>query len=986
MHPLLARQLKNAGITLDALPPEMAKFALAVGDAYEEIDADRQLSERSSELTSHELFERNRELTARNRELDALRQAGLDCIITMDHDGLIREFNPAAEHTFGYRREEVLGRRMSEVVVAPRFRERHEQGLSRYLTNGEGPVLGTRIEVVAIRSDGTEFPVELAISVVRTEGKPLFVAYLREISDRKSAEEESRRAEKLAIVASRTDNAVIITDIDGRIEWVNDGFTRISGYTIEEVMGKKPGVLLQGPETDPATVQYMRDQLDQGMGFKVEVLNYSKTGRKYWLAIEVQPICDAAGMLRNFMAIESDISERKRVEQELQQAKEQAEAASRSKSEFLANMSHEIRTPLNGVTGMTDLLLGTDLQPHQRRYVQVAKSSADSLLVVINQILDFSKIEAGKLELEAIDFELRPIIEEVAEMLAYRAASKGLELAYWIDPKAPTSLHGDPARLRQVLINLVNNAVKFTHKGEVVVRVAAESSDDDRAQLRFSVVDTGMGIPAERRDRLFKAFSQLDASTTRKFGGTGLGLAICKQVVELMGGDIGVESMEGKGSTFWFTAPFARRNAGTAAPTPLDLKGLRAMAIDDNAAVRTILCEQLVAWGLRAEGAADSEEALRQLRQAAAEGTPYSIALIDAGSPARAGLQLIGTIRGDDALSRTAMVLMTTLESPVPPDEVKAAGICDAITKPLRQSQLFDAVIRAAAAWRGETPPQLANDAAPARQPNALRPARILLAEDNEVNQLVASEILTRSGFECDVVGDGRRAVEAASQQQYDAILMDCQMPHMDGFQATAEIRSREKQQSGGGPKRRVPIIALTANALKGDREQCLAAGMTDYLSKPLDPRLLVATLNKLLGRSPSPAARASDAAPTPQERPMDLDALLVRCMGDAEFRGRLLAKFPDQVTGCLQKINEALSARDATSLARAAHGLKGTAANLSAPAVQRVAAEIEALGKAGSLSEAERLIETLRTEVDRCLAFVRRPQGVTMLTEESTI
>ena len=985
MHPLLARQLKNAGIALDALPLEMGRFVMAVGAAYEEIDADRQLSERSLELTSQELFARNRELTTRNRELDALRQAGLDCIITMDHEGQIREFNPAAEQTFGYRREEVIGRKMADVVFPPLHRDAHARGLARYLTCGEEPALGTRVEVVAGRRDGSEFPVELAISVVRTESKPLFVAYIREISDRKRAEAESRRAEKLAIVASRTDNAVIITDIDGRIEWVNDGFTRISGYSIDEVMGKKPGSLLQGPETDPATVLYIREQLNKGEGFKVEILNYSKTGRKYWLAIEVQPICDAAGMLRNFMAIESDITERKRVEHELQQAKEQAEAASRSKSEFLANMSHEIRTPLNGVTGMTDLLLGTDLQPHQRRYVQVAKSSADSLLVVINQILDFSKIEAGKLELETIDFELRPIIEEVAEMLAYRAASKGLELAYWIDPKTPTSLRGDPARLRQVLINLVNNAVKFTHKGEVVVRVAPESTSAGQTKLRFSVIDTGTGIAPERRDRLFKAFSQVDASTTRKFGGTGLGLAICKQVIELMGGNIAAESTEGKGSTFWFTASFAHRQAGVAPSTPVDLKGLRALAIDDNAAVRTILCEQLGAWGLRAEGAADSEEALRLLRAAAASGKPFSIALLDAGSPARAGLQLIGTIRGDDVLTRTAMVLMTTLESPVPPDEVKAAGVCDAVTKPLRQSQLFDAVIRAAATWRGETLPQT-SEAAPARQPSALRPARILLAEDNEVNQLVASEILTRSGFECDVVGDGRRAVEAASQQQYDAILMDCQMPHMDGFKATAEIRALEASQRGTGPKRRVPIIALTANALKGDREQCIAAGMTDYISKPLDPRLLIATLNKLLGRDPAPAKPTIESKPAVAEKPMDLDALLVRCMGDAEFRGRLLARFPDQVTDCLQKINDALSAKDATGLARAAHGLKGTAANLSAPAVQRVAAEIESLGKAGSLSEAQRLIESLRTEVDRCLEFVKRPQGVTMLTQESKI
>ena len=972
MHPLLSRQLKHAGVSPETMPENIAALLRAVDAAYDQIDADRRLSERSLELTSQELLERNRELTARNRELDALRQAGLDCIITMDHEGRIREFNPAAEKTFGYRRDEAIGRMLAELVIPEQHRKAQAGGLAAFLKSGFGPVLGKRIEVSAVRRDGSEFPVELAISIVRMEGKPLFVAYLRDITDRKLAGAESRRAEKLALVASRTDNAVIITDVNGLIEWVNDGFTRISGYAPQEVVGRKPGSFLQGPETDPQTVSFIRERLNRGEGFKTEILNYNKEGRKYWLAIEVQPIFGADGKLRNFMAIESDISERKRVERELQQAKEQAEAASRAKSEFLANMSHEIRTPLNGVTGMTELLLGTELAPHQRRYVQIAKSSADSLLVVINQILDFSKIEAGKLELEILDFDLREVVEEVTEMLACRAASKGLELAYWIEPAVTTTLRGDPVRLRQVLINLVNNAVKFTDNGEVIVRVASESTDSGRTTLRFSVSDTGVGIPPDRSDRLFKPFSQVDASTTRKFGGTGLGLVICKQLTEMMGGQIGVESAPGRGSTFWFTAGFEVRAADRPAIRPQSLAGMRVLAVEENTAVRHILRDQLASWGLRIDEASDVEAAVRLARAAAEGGRPYDMIVIDLAADGSAGMTLARQIRSDRSLSASALILLTSLESPEPAREVVAGGSCQLVTKPVRQSQLFDAVIRSASAAAGgyaEKPQHPIPVSSPFA---AVRPARILVAEDNEVNQIVAAEILNRAGFRCDIVGDGARAVAAALEQKYDAILMDCQMPDLDGFQATAAIRAAESSdRAAGRPAARMPIIALTANALKGDREQCIAAGMDDYLSKPLDPRQLIETLNRILGKA-SPARAEPGPERSRGAAPMDLDALLVRCMGDADFRDRLLRTMPAQVSGAVSRIGEAVASGNATRLAREAHGLKGTAANLSAAGVQRMAAELELLGTAGRLGDAEKRLAELRSEVEKCIAFIR--------------
>ena len=786
------------------------------------------------------------------------------------------------------------------------------------------------------------------------------------------AEAHARHAEKLALVASRTDNAVIITDVEGRIEWVNEGFTRISGYTPQEVMGRKPGSFLQGPETDPLMREFMREQLARGEGFKTEIINYAKDGRKYWLGIEVQPIYDAKGDLRNFMAIESDITERKRVEQELQQAKEIAEHASRAKSEFLANMSHEIRTPLNGVIGMTELLLGSALEPQQRRFVQIAKSSADALLVVINQILDFSKVEAGKLELEKIEFDLRNLLEEVAEMLAYRAASKGIELAGDIHPAVQTALIGDPSRLRQILINLVNNAVKFTSKGQVIIRVTPVRRTDGHAMLHFAVIDSGIGIPEERRDRLFKAFSQVDASTTRKFGGTGLGLVICKQLTELMGGDIGVESQTGQGSTFWFTAAFATRDSISSTQVPRhDLKGVRVLAVDDNDPFRQILCNQLTAWGMRVEAAAGGHDALRMLRQAVEQRDPFRLAVIDAAMPVMNGMELSAKLKAEPSLAGTAVVLLTSLNTPIDAPQARSAGVVDAVTKPLRQSQLFDALMRALAAGSSQTPASF-DVVAPKTLTAVVPGACILLAEDNEVNQIVACETLTRAGFKCDVVGDGKAAAEAIAAKRYHAVLMDCQMPEMDGFQATATIRRWENEH--GRP--RTPIIALTANAIKGDREQCLEAGMDDYLCKPLDPKQLIQTLNRMIQPLPAEPATATPAgsiADQPaDDSPFDLGALLDRCMGDQSFRDRLLAKFPEQALATVQKLAECFATGDAKQAARAAHTLKGTAANLSASTLQKLAAELESLGNSGSLDEAQRRLEALRAEVERCVAFVQ--------------
>jgi PAS domain S-box-containing protein len=928
------------------------------------------------------------ETARKNAELAAIRDTALDCVIGMDHLGRITEFNPAAERTFGHRRADVLGRTLSDVIVPPSLRDAHNKGLERYLRTGEGPVLGKRVEVPSIRADGTEFPVELAITAVHLDGPPIFVAYLRDITDRKQAEEQAKLSEKLALVASRTDNAVIITDPQGRIEWVNDGFTRVTGYAPDEVVGRKPGSFLQGPETDPATVDRIRRHLARGEGFTAEIVNYGKTGRKYWLAIEVQPIRDESGALRHFMAIESDVTGRKDAEAALHHAKEDAdraretaEAASVAKSQFLANMSHEIRTPLNGVIGMAELLIRKGgLTEQQLRYASVIKSSGDSLLSLINDVLDFSKIEAGKLELSPIEFDLRSAVEDVVEMLSPKAAAKNLAFACQVPSAAPARVTGDPDRVRQVLINLVNNAVKFTETGEVVIHADVADRDARHVTMKFSVRDTGPGIPPDRLDRLFKSFSQVDASTTRKYGGTGLGLAIVKQLAELMGGTVGVESAPGQGSTFWFTARFglAARTADDHARTATlagALRGLRVLAVDDQPTYLEVLREQLAPWGFDLHTCTSGERAVEMIRDAAAAGAPYRLAIVDMIMPGTDGPAVARAVTADPRLPReTSLVLLTAMDNPFDPDAMKEIGFAACLTKPVRHSTLFDTIAdvlarKAQPAVTGATPSQ--GDG----EPSGIG-AHVLLAEDNEVNQEVAREILTDAGCTVEVVGNGAAAVAACADaaKRFDIILMDCQMPVMDGFEATRRIRQTDR-----GVK--LPILALTANAVAGDRERCLAAGMSDYVSKPIDPDVLLATVRRLLApatsqpTTPSPAAASptTPPAPAPSSAPIDTPALLKRCRGKAELANRLLNTFAASVDTQLAELRATLDGANWEVFTRVAHTIKGASANLAAEPVRAAAADLEQLGKAADAGGAEAALARLEAELRECVAYIPR-------------
>ena len=929
------------------------------------------------------LEERTARLTEANESLLRIKQAvesATDAIGMSTPEGIHFFQNAAFSRMFGYETPEELSAAGGGSAVYV-DKSVAEEVFNNIMAGGSWAG-----EVRMVSKDGGELAVLLRADAIK-DGSGKIIGLLGIHTDVTARELAEKERELFQHLVNQSNDSIQIIDAEtGRFLDVNETACTALGYERDELLNMST-VDIDVKMTDAAyRKKHIVDELREKGRLIFEGRHRRKDGSIFPVEISLKRV--VYNGKRYHLAMARNIEERKKYEEELNRAKEAAESANRAKSAFLANMSHEIRTPMNGVIGMTGLLMDTELTDEQREYAETVRASADSLLTVINDILDYSKVEAGKLELEVIDFDLRSTMEDVADVLVVAAENKNLELVCRIHHEVPALVRGDPGRLRQILINLANNAIKFTEKGEVVIRATLDQEDDTCATVRFSVSDTGIGIVREHMDRLFMSFSQVDSSTTRKYGGTGLGLAISKKLVETMGGEIGVGSEEGKGSTFWFTAVLEKQPRGRDAKVvaPEDIRGKRILVVDDNATNRLVLTEQLRSWECRVEEAEGGSQALDKLQQAFAETSPFDIAILDMQMPEMDGEMLGKKIKGDVDLKDTVLVMLSSMGQRGDAARLREIGFAAYLTKPVKQSQLYDCLATV-------TGTKIEKEAAPEKRlvtrhslsDERRRQVRILLAEDNIINQQVALHILGKLGFRADAVANGQEAVKALEMIPYDLVLMDVQMPEMDGFEATQRIRNSKFEI------RKVPIIAMTAHAMKGDRERCLEAGMDDYISKPIEPDELLkkietwADIRKEVPAIERKAGEQSDAPGKGQDNPpIDLDKAIERAMGDRGFLEKLLEVFLTGLPVQVEALAIALEQGDAESLQREAHTLKGAALNLSAHGVATAALRLEQIGREGNLSEGKKALSELNDDLVRLETYVGQPGWKTEILNNS--
>jgi two-component system, sensor histidine kinase and response regulator len=899
--------------------------------------------------------------------------------VMVDQEGKIVLANSQAEQLFGYTKEELLDQPI-ETLVPARYHGMHAEHRETFFALPQSRTMGAGRDLYGVRKDGSEFPVEIGLNPLETPRGIHVLASVVDITERKTAEDRLRQSEERfrSMIENVKEHAIFMLDREGGVLTWSKGAERNTGYREDEIVGRPYAVLFPtGDQVAGRVDQILRTALSEGQ-CEEEGWCAHKDGSKFWADVVITPVRNRDGKLIGFSNVTRDLTRHRRTEENLKLAKEEAEAANEAKSAFLANISHEIRTPMTGIIGMAGLLFDTELSHEQREYCEIIRRSSESLLTVINEVLDFSKAESGKLDLEIIDFDLRGTVEDVINLFAKQAQDKGIELINFIRYDVPMVLQGDPGRLRQVLSNLVSNALKYTEEGEVVVRVVLLEENATHATLRFSVTDSGIGISKEKLGKLFHSFTQVDASITRQYGGTGLGLAICKKLVELMGGEIGVYSDVKKGSTFWVTLQLLKRHEGVReSMTPrTSLHGTRVLIVERNSTICAVLEHYLSSLGIESHSAEDGETALKRLRTAVNKGEPYDLAILDFRLPGMDGLELARMIRQEPGIGSPKLLLLTSVGQRGDRILAQEAGVDAYLTKPVSFSYLSECLaILTANAPKEEASLSLVTRHALAKRKQERR-LRLLVADDNHINQKVAVSLLEKMGHRADVVGNGKEALEAFKLVPYDIILMDVQMPEMDGFEASRQIRAIEERKG-----RHTPIIAITAHARKEDREKCLVAGIDDYVSKPIKPEDLKAAIARRIA-----AAKTIPSTDPASESPASADVLnfteaLTLVGGNRELLCEVARIFLNQYPKFLEETHQALSRADCEALSSAAHALAASVGQLAGERAFAAAKKLEQVCSRGdfsevpgALAELERELQLLRSAVSDPAYFALRP------------